>query len=249
MIQSVGIVGANGNFGMFVNKCLREYAKGIEIRLWDTEGFNQRNNKDYVLAADVVIFAVPPKAYESVLAVCVPQTRMDTILVDVCTVKVHTVKLLRRLAQGRRFIATHPMFGPQSYRENSDSLRGLQITICESTLPPKIETELRALLKRLQLDVIDMTPEEHDRNAAEEQLLTQYIGRIVAHAGFARSESGAHTVSSRHFYTAMDIVSKDKKLFEDASDLNPFWAEIEARFEVAAAQLRLDMVTRRNGRH
>lgn len=245
MIQSVGILGHRGNFGMFTSQCLRDYAPGIELRLWDPDGFQE--DIERVLSSDAVIFAVPPKAYESVLSEYIPKTRPDTILVDVCTVKVHTVKLLRKLAGTRPYIATHPMFGPQSYLENSRSLRNLQIAICESTLPEQIDAELRDLLKRAQLEIIDMSPEEHDRNAAEEQLLTQYIGRIVAHAGFARSESGAHTVSSRHFYTAMDIVAKDKKLFEDASDLNPFWAEIEARFEVAAAQLRLDMVTRRNG--
>ena len=71
----------------------------------------------------------------------------QTILVDVATVKSYTAGLIRALVPGHRFIAMHPMFGPESYAKRGGDVTGLRIVVTDSTLEGK---QCPALIARLR---------------------------------------------------------------------------------------------------
>src|SRR5438874_1640444 len=134
LIQSIGFVG-HGKFGQFlVVRC--NDATNLRVDTWDPADNDSEEQLETVLSCDAVVFTVPPKEYEKVLRAMVPRMGRNAVIVDVCTVKMHTVGILREIANGRHYIASHPMFGFQSFLDQGRSLKGLQVIICEHTLAP-----------------------------------------------------------------------------------------------------------------
>lgn len=242
MIKTLGFIGA-GNFGVFIVECISREASWIKALAWDKYR-PCPDSLEATLACDAVVFAVPPKAYIPTLRTLVPRMRLDATIVDVCTVKVRTVEVLAEVADGRPWIACHPMFGRQSFVDQGESLARLQIVICKmGNMPAQTQLQFeRFLTEQVRLDVVHMTPDEHDRLQASEQLLVQYIGASVNEAGFGLN-GHAHTVSAKHFFRAMQIVGNDAELFRQAAALNPYWPEVLARYELAQAKHKLAMLS------
>ena len=232
-LKTIGIVGY-GAFGTLVHTLIRRFAPHIKVRV-----HSSRKAPDgttfFSLAktaqSDALVLTVPISAFEDTLKKVVPLMRDGAAIVDVATVKVHTVKALRRLAGTHPYIATHPMWGPESYEKKKGNVGGFRIVIAGSTLPKSQKTALVSFLRRLGFDVVEMTPEKHDKHLAESLFLTHFIGQIVAGAGFNRSE--IDTVSFGYLMDAVESVKHDGKLFKDVYAYNPFCEEILKRFEIS----------------
>ncbi len=92
-VRTVGIVGY-GAFGMLAHKLLSRFAPDLEVRIYSREkkpGGKVFFSLAETVKCDAVILAVPISAFEEILNKIVPLTRNDTVLIDVATVKVHTV--------------------------------------------------------------------------------------------------------------------------------------------------------------
>src|SRR3989344_3491536 len=136
-IKSVGIIGY-GAFGALVDTLLGRFAPHIVVKVYAREK-KLDNERFFTLAetakCDALVLSVPIHAFEEVLKKVLRILRKDTLIVDVATVKVHTAALLKRLANGRRYIATHPMWGPESYEKRKGDISGFRTVICDHTLP------------------------------------------------------------------------------------------------------------------
>jgi prephenate dehydrogenase len=212
----VGVVGF-GNFGRFLAGQLQGRC---DVAAWDLADLADNAAQlgvaweplDQLLGRPIIIPAVPARSLEQVLA-RVP-ARPDTLIVDVCSVKTMPIELMHRfLPAGVEFIATHPLFGPQS---GADGIAGLKIAVCppagsavgseqkrdrgkienrEASPPPAppggrgglssritpehYERFCQFLSDDLGLNVIETTPEEHDRQMAAVQGLTHFLARAV----------------------------------------------------------------------
>src|SRR5205823_3888450 len=113
-----------------------------------------------VAKSDFVILAVPISAFEDVLTKIVPLMGERTVLIDVATVKVHTVNLLKRIAKGKRYLATHPVWGPESYEKSGGNVKGFRIIMVDGTLAIDEYTSLTQSLKKCGFDVIEMSADE-----------------------------------------------------------------------------------------
>jgi Prephenate dehydrogenase len=112
----------------------------------------------------VVILAVPVGEMRGVAQRLAPHLMPGALVLDVGSVKVEPASIMLETLPGHvEIVATHPLFGPVSARAG---LRGARIAIC-----PLRGRRLRvaAFCRRLGLDVILTTPEQHDRDAAEVQ--------------------------------------------------------------------------------
>ena len=111
-----------------------------------------------VAGCDVVVIATPVSSFEAVLRDIGRACKPGALIVDVGSVKVIPARLmLSLLPQTVHMIATHPLFGPQSAR---GGLSGLKIAVCplrDANPRPLV----RFLARRLGLEVILTTPEEH----------------------------------------------------------------------------------------
>ncbi|TSC63346.1 MAG: putative prephenate dehydrogenase [Parcubacteria group bacterium Athens0416_74] len=237
-LKTVGIIG-HGAFGGLVEALLRRFAPSVGVRVYssrhapDGERFHSLEEASQ---SDAVVLAVPISAFEPVLEKVLPHMRADTILVDVATVKMHTTEVLKRRAGSQPYIATHPMWGPESYEKKVGDVSGFRIVVTESTIPEPTKVELLSFLRDVGFDVVEMTSEQHDKHLAESLFLTHFIGQIVARAGFDRTE--IDTVSFGYLMDAVESVKHDAQLFADVFACNPYCAEILQRFGKSEEEVR-----------
>jgi prephenate dehydrogenase len=232
-MQTIGIVG-HGAFGAFLGVLLKRFAPEIEVR------FHSRSNSadgrtfftiSDVAQCDAVILAVPIHALEEWVKKIVPLMREDGVLVDVATVKKHSVNLLKKYAKGRKYIATHPMFGPESYQKKGGDVFGLRVVVCDSTLPEEKVATFCQSLQRFGFKVVRMSADQHDKSSAQTLFLTHLIGQTVAKAGFVRTD--IDTISFGFLMDAVESVKHDKKLFQDVFRYNPYCKKVMQKFGVA----------------
>ena len=236
-MHSIGIIG-HGSFGAFLEVLIKRFVPDAQIKIHSSR-FAPDSTKFFSLEevgkCDAVILAVPIAAFEETLKKILPHLGTQTIIVDVSTVKVHTVEILKRLAGDRRWIATHPMFGPESYAKKGDSVEGLRIVMCDGTLSIEHYNELSAFLKKCGFDVVEMSAEQHDKHLAETLFLTHFVGQTIHRAKFDRTQ--IDTVSFGYLMDAVESVKHDTKLFADVFRFNPFCEETLKRFELAEEEV------------
>lgn len=233
----IGIVGY-GSFGVFLEMLITRFAPHAQIKIYSSR-FTPDGKKFFSLEetaqCDAVLLAVPIHAYEKTLETLVPLLGEKSLLVDVATVKIHTVKLLNRLAGGKRYVATHPMFGPESYEKKKRDISGFRIVVCESTLPAEEQEALLKFLRGCGFDVVEMSADAHDKHLAETLFLTHFVGQAVSRASFTRSE--IDTVSFGYLMDAVESVKHDTALFQEVYRFNPYCEEILKRFEIAESEV------------
>jgi len=232
-LKTVGIIGY-GSFGALACTLFERFVPRVMVRIFSQEQ-KPDNTKFFSLAdtaqCDAVILAVPIHAFEEVLAQVVPLAGKDTVIVDIATVKVHTIALLKKLAKGHRYIATHPMFGPESYEKRAGDVKGFRIVMTDGTLAVEEYTALTQFLKKCGFDVVEMTPEAHDKQIAETLFLTHLIGQTILHGGFGRRD--IDTVSFGYLMDAVESVRHDGDLFRDVFNFNPYCKDVLARFNTS----------------
>jgi prephenate dehydrogenase len=235
--RSLGIIGY-GDFGRFLEMLARRCAPGLTVRVYarkqapDGERFF---TLEEACDCDVVIIAVSIRAFGEMLDKVLPFLAPAAILVDVNTVKAHPAGLLRQRAKGVRYVTTHPMFGPYSFEKQGASLKGLRLVIADHTLAQDDMAAVIAWLRGLGLDVMEMTPQDHDRMLAETLFLTHYVAQAVARGGFVRTD--IDTLSFGFLMDAVESVKSDTELFRDVFAFNPYCEEIITRFEKAEAEV------------
>jgi len=218
----IGIIGF-GQFGQFM---ARHLASFFEVAVCDNADLQKEARKigvnwcdfETVAGKEIVIFAVPLKSFETVLRRAVPFLRTDALCLDVCSVKIKPLELMREhLPETVEIIGTHPLFGPQSGRE---SIEGLRIALCpvRTTQTEKVRA---FLTDELKLNVLEKLPEEHDREMAHVQALTHFVARALDELHV--EESDLATVSYEELMRAARLVSEDSwELFQTIQQGNPF---------------------------
>lgn len=233
MINTVGIVGY-GNFGKFLHELGLRFFPTVEFRVYSRR--MEPDNKtffDLKMAAqsDVVILCDGISEYEDRMVAVLEHAPPDTILIDVATVKKHTSELCRKYCDGRRFISTHPMFGPESYKKYRGDINGFRIVVTDYVLRNDQYQMLKKMFSNLGFSIIEMTADEHDKRLAETLFLTHYIGQTILKAGFTSTK--IDTLSFQFLMDAVESVKDDKKLFEDVYAFNPYCKEVAERFHAA----------------
>ncbi|MCB8820257.1 prephenate dehydrogenase/arogenate dehydrogenase family protein [Microvirga rosea] len=233
--RSLAIIGA-GAFGEFCIPHLREF---FHVRICDErrdlEALCDRWNVeavDIVTAArqDIVLLAVPLRSLRPLARLLAPHLRPGTLVIDVCSVKVEPLAILGdELPDTVHLIGTHPLFGPQSGR---NGIAGLRIALCAGA-DVKGRLVARFLRRRLGLDVIATTPDDHDRQMAYVQGLTHLLGRVTAAMDLPGGK--LTTVSFEHLRSMTDMVRHDTdELFRTIVLDNPYGRGVMGAFVDAA---------------
>lgn len=232
-IKTVGIVG-HGPFGKFIETLVRRFVPEAEVFVYtrsatvDNEHYHTLQT---VAACDVVFVTVAIRAYEAVLAELAPLLRPETMVVDVATVKTHTLALIQKLLPQQPFISCHPMFGPESYEKCKGSVSGFRIVVCEHALPDESARALTNFFTDAGFVLIEMSADEHDQMLAKTLFLTHYIAQTMKEAELGRTT--IDTVSFGSLMNAVESVQNDDQLFADVYRFNPYCADIAKRFHTA----------------
>ena len=232
-IGSIGIVGY-GAFGEFLELLINRFAPSVTVKIYSSR-FSADGQKFFsiedVCKCDVVILCCAIRDFESELKKLLPLIPKATVIVDVATVKCHTTSLLRELAGDRLYIASHPMFGPESYKKNKGDVTSYRIVITDSTLHRQDLGRVKDFLLELGFAVSEMSPEEHDQHLANTLFLTHYIGQTMKAGEFKRTP--IDSVSFGSLMNAVESVEHDEKLFHDVYEFNPFCKDSAKSFHDA----------------
>ena len=145
---------------------------------------------------------------------------------DTCSVKVYPTRMMLDGAPPETpVVGTHPMFGPDSA---ADGLSGLPLVFCPVRCPAELAARWRVFFESAGLHVLEMSPDEHDREAAFTQGITHFIGRVLAGMNLKPSEMA--TVGYRKVLEVVEQTCNDPyTLFEDLQRLNPHTSEMRVQ--------------------
>ena len=236
--MSIGVIG----FGRLGGLLTRYFAKDCPVYVHDirpkTGAIRRAGGRPASLAEacrqDVVVPCVPIAEFEPLMRRIRGLLRPDAVVADVCSVKEHPVRAMKRwLPRSVELLATHPNFGPDSAAE---SLRGRQIAVCKVRIRPASYARIARRLRSKGLDLVEMSPREHDRRMASSLLLTHFIGRTLI--DFRARSTGIDTEGYTRLLKILQTVQNDSwQLFEDMNRFNSFAAPMRRKLRASMARI------------
>jgi prephenate dehydrogenase len=244
--QTIGIIGF-GTFGRFMAEQLSPHAtvlvssrRALEAEVASVGA--ELVDFDEAAQASLVIPCVPVQDLEDVLERLAPLVSHKTTLVDVSSVKVVPVQMMERILPADcQLLATHPLFGPQS---GANGVVGLTMVVWPVRLPAGRFERLKAFLtETLRLKVVEMSPEEHDREMAYVQALTFLIGRVLDE--LKAPDTPLKTATYQHLLDIRRIVAGDTpELFQTIQLWNPHAAGLRERFAEKLEEIETELERR-----
>ena len=177
---------------------------------------------------------MPIAAFEAVIKTISPLLRPGSLVVDVCTVKIHAVKIMKRwLPKNVSILATHPIWGPDSAATN---LKGLTTVFCPVRLPAKQLAAIKQGLEKIGQKVVILSPEAHDQFLARSQAVSHLYGRI--NQKLKLKSTPIDTQGFKQLLAVQPIVVNDSwQLFADMFRFNPFAQKMFQQVKQARDQI------------
>jgi len=238
--MKIAIVGF-GRFGQFWAKTLKPFgevsvfnrsdqnkvAKQIGVKFEKFDRLNELRN------VDLVFVSVAISATEKVMRKIGPFIGKNTIVADTCSVKVMPCKWLKNIFPNNETVGIHPMFGPDSAKNGTV---GKHIVICPLKISKKNIILIKKIFRKLGLEIIEVTPEEHDRQSAYSLALVHFLGH-----GLDRLCLDKIQIKTQGFERLMELkenVTHDSwRLFEDMQKFNSYAKEVRESFTRALREV------------
>ncbi len=226
----VGVIGL-GRFGRLWATLMQEHADAVYV--WNRsdrphpEGTIRLTDDDYA-TLDVVFLCTSISSVAEVGRHIAPRLAPHTIVADTCSVKVLPMQILREvLPPENPLLGTHPMFGPDSAR---DGAAGLPMVLCRERIQDDAYVKLRSFLEKYSMQLLEMTADEHDKEAAYTQGITHFIGRVMKDLDLQASPIA--TLGYTRLLQVMEQTCNDPwTLFVDLQQQNPYTAEMRRRIK------------------
>ena len=234
----IGIIG----FGRFGKLTARYLAEDFEVFVFNRTDKSPEIKKAGARNASlktacqqkIVILCVPISTFKEVLVEIGPLLKKDSVVVDVCSVKVYPTQWMQAsLPESVSILATHPIFGPDSA---ADSLKGRKLFLSPVRIEKKQYQKIKTYLASKELVLIESTPEDHDEQIAISLALTHYIGRTLSEFGAAALEIDSE--GYKRLLHILEVVEHDTwQLFYDMHRYNPYAQEKRTAFMQAMQKI------------
>ena len=225
--KTVSIYGY-GRFGKFWADLLKE---NFQVKVFSRRGLQSQEvspdleicDEKEIYNCDAIFYCVAISALQDVLKEAKPHCSQETVFFDTCSVKVLPARWMKEhLPKGSRIIATHPMFGPDSYQQTE---RQLPMVMCNISAEKELCNSWANYFSSLSLQIQNMTPEEHDKMTASSQGITHYIGRVLGDLQLQPSPIDTH--GYKQLLKIIEQTCNDsRQLFLDLQNYNPYANEI-----------------------
>ncbi len=253
-----GIIGY-GRFGQLWADCLRPFG---EVKIFDKNPAAHAKNQAQprpaqgeihfatlgeVVKSDLLFLLVPISEIENVCKKIAPLLKPQTVVIDACSVKVAPVKAMKkRLPKGQSIIATHPLFGPDSVKRMG--LENQKIVVCHVRAGKKESAGFQKILKKLRLNIIVSTPEQHDLQMAKSQALVHFLGR-----GLTPLNLRPQAIATPDYHALLrmnDMVQNDTwQLFYDMQNYNPYTTMVRKKFLQSLQKLNHGITKKQPKKH
>lgn len=228
-MTQVALIGY-GRFGRALGSLLEE--AGLGYRALDplAEIPAPRRAASYpelLAQAELVVVATPIPRMRAVLEALRPLLRPSQLVLDVGSVKVKPVRAMAEvLGTDFPWVGTHPLFGPLSLAKAE---RPRRVVVCPNPLHPEAAQRVRHFYERLDCEVIEQTPEGHDRVMANTHALTFFVAKGMLDAGTAVDVPFAPASFQALSRTIETVRADAGHLFSAIQHDNPFAAEARQR--------------------
>jgi arogenate dehydrogenase (NADP+) len=185
--------------------------------------------------SEVIFFAVPIQKFASVIKAHKNFFQPNHVLIDVLSVKSYPAKVFKEYLEGTKTQAllTHPMFGPDSTK---NGFVNLPIVLDKFLTNNETYQFWKKYFTEKQLQVIEMSAEEHDKLAANSQGLTHFIGRLLEE--FDMKPTVIDTIGAAKLLEVKEQTCNDTwELFMNLQHYNPHTKEMRIRLGEAYDKL------------
>jgi len=239
-METIGIIG----FGSFVRLLTDLIAPHLPVLIHSRQDVSadmlpdntRHGSLEEVAHCSAIIIATELASLNDICKQLAPLVQPQTIVMDVCSVKVKPSQILQQHLEGKcRLLATHPMFGPNSVADNPNTAKGFKLVWHELSGGPF--PELEALFTdNLGLELLQMTPEDHDKQMAWVHGLTFFVGR-----GLVNMDLPNLTLDTGYYRKLLDLFELEKthsiELFETVELGNPYAKQVRERFMQTLTEL------------
>lgn len=213
MNKVIGIVGL-GRFGTLLHAIISNDLPTI--------GINKGDSLSTLAHCTDVFLCVPIRTFKSTLIQLQPHLSPTCTILDTCSVKLYPTECMQaHLPNTHTLIATHPLFGPDSYmHENKHRM------VMHSIQGDGSQYDFwKHYFTNKNIDLIEMTPDQHDDYMARSQALTHLIGRTLGQLDI--QPTPVDTLGFERLISIKNQTCNDsEELFQDMLDYNPHTSSI-----------------------
>lgn len=230
--MKIGIYGL-GRFGSFWAESLSN--AGYEVVAYSRSKHDKIKGvriaeESEVLLSDILFYCVAISSFEEVLTKTKDLIGKDTIVLDTCSVKKYPSLLMEKLLPPDIYrIATHPMFGPDS---GKNGLEGLPLVMCALSEIDSRYQKVKESFENMKLRVIEMTADEHDKEAAFSQGITHFIGRVMD-----EMKAQEYPIATKGYQALLGVKEQTChdpfQLFLDLQKYNPYTKDMRHDLRIA----------------
>lgn len=219
--MNIGVYGL-GRFGTFWAKELARHNNKVVgySRSHKDEIENVKIvSEDECLSQPIIYLCVAISSFEDVITMIAPKIKKGSTVIDTCSVKIHPATLMEKLLpKDVNCISSHPMFGPDS---GKNGVQGLPMVIYPLNCPSSLYKEIYDSLSGWNLNLLEMSPDAHDREAAWSQGITHFVGRVLDELALQPTEL-ATTGYNRLMSIVEQTCNDPLQLFYDLQRYNPY---------------------------
>lgn len=214
----IGIIGGNGKMGQW----LTQFFKSQNLDVIISGRKTKLTDLELTKKADIIIVSVPISKTQSVIKDIVKSIKPEKLLTDVTSFKVMPMEAMREAQCGT--LGMHPLFGPSATLDQK-----LKIVFCKQKNNEYVPF-LRNLFSSAGIEIIDITPEEHDYQMAYIQAFTHAINLLYAKIIFEQKnvlENKLHTpIFTLQSLIMGRVLDQDMPLISDVQFYNPYFPPV-----------------------
>lgn len=223
--HSIGIIGSRGLMGSWLHKQLDHC--GLNVRGIDRTSALELGN--FAESCDVLILAIPLKAFHSVTTIVGQKLKPHSLLIDIASLKSEPIHEMLKNSSCE-VIGAHPMFGP-----SAESFNGRLCYICPGR-SSFWSSKIIDFLQNLGAQVRIISPDDHDRLMAVVQTLRHIIitslGLTLRDIGFDLSANAG--ITGEWFQKLVDMMGNQfdqpAQLYADLALSNTYTRDVLESF-------------------
>ncbi|MDA3850286.1 MAG: prephenate dehydrogenase/arogenate dehydrogenase family protein [Spirochaetaceae bacterium] len=228
--MEVGVFGL-GRFGAFWAELL---SKKMSIKAYNrsdrpTPPGIQRCTLDELGKCDIIFLCSAISSMDVITKELSPHLKEGALVADTCSVKVLPQQIMENNLPGFcSIMGTHPMFGPDSA---ANGVKNLPMVLSPVRISDEELLFWKNFFSSMEMLVLTMSAEEHDKEAAYTQGVTHFIGRMLSELKLKDS-----SIATKGYKTLQEIVRQTcndpRQLFLDLQSYNPYTATMREELEI-----------------
>jgi len=252
--MKVAIIGA-GKMGRWFAKFFLEQGMSVVVsdkdqdklaRMREELKVETASNVEAVKSADKVLVCVPIENFKNVISEIHAYIRPEQIVMDICSVKEHPLKIMHKYIKNGAVLGTHPMFGP-----GVKSIKNQNFVLTPTNAKEEeVAGEFGNWLKEKGAKVFVMSPREHDELMSVVLGLPYFLSlatcdTIISYGRFsdAQKVSGA---SYKFLLTLIEAIASEDAEFSTSLQMNLPENDKVARLLLIKAAEWLELINKRD---